>query len=116
MDSACLLCIMSVPRRNAGPPTRGDRCSATLADLAADDLALVAAATGILPEMISGRRVMAPLVRARWAWWSLLQDRGLSYSAIGRLTGRDHSSVGYALERAPGCARTQAILAAVRAG
>jgi hypothetical protein len=107
------MCIVTVSRRNAGPPLRGDRCVSTPAS---DDLAVVAEVAGIEPEQLQGRSREPHIVAARWAWWVLLHERGMSNAAIGRLTGRDHSSVGYALERAPGCARVQAILAAVRAG
>jgi chromosomal replication initiation ATPase DnaA len=107
------LCIVTVSRATVGPPLRGDRCVSTPA---ADDLAVVAEVAGIEPEQLQGRGREPYIVAARWAWWVLLYERGMSRKGIGRLTGRDHSSIGHALERAPGCARTQAILAAVRAG
>jgi translation initiation factor 2 gamma subunit (eIF-2gamma) len=136
------LCIVTVSNRSAGPPTRGDRCSSTpsmvaslrrefavlenglaaLRGILADGEELDACLTGDLVALVSkvdtallrGQCREAHIVAARWAWWVLLQERGLSYSAIGRVVGRDHSSVIHGLTRAATCKRTQAVLAAVR--
>jgi hypothetical protein len=109
------LCVMTVRRVTEGPPVRGSRCFATLDELVADDLALVADATGLEPVRIRGVVRQAQLVSARWVWWTLLRERGLSHSAIGRLVGRDHSTIIYGLEHAVDCERTQEILRIVRA-
>jgi hypothetical protein len=108
------LCIVTVSNRTAGPPTRGCRCSSTPAELAAFDLAAVSEAAKIEPEQLTGHARDPHIVAARWAWWSLLHERGMNRYTISRLVGRDHSSVGYAIKSAPKNKRTQAILAAVR--
>jgi hypothetical protein len=107
------MCIVTVSRSNAGPPTRGERCVPTPAS---DDLAVVAEVAGIEPEQLQGRSKEPYIVAARWAWWVLLHGRGLCRSEVARLVDRDHSSVIHGLAKSATCPRVQAILAAVRAG
>lgn len=110
------LCFVTVASPNAAPPRSGARCSANPADLAASELTAVSEATGLEPEYIRGRYRDPCMAAARRAWWVLLREHGLSYSRIGKLVGRDHSSVIDAIAKAATCERTQAVLVAVRSG
>lgn len=42
---------------------------------------------------IMSRRRIAPVMHARWALYTALRQRGWSYPAIGRFTGRHHTTV-----------------------
>ena len=113
MLSDCDLCFVTVSRSVSGPPMRGARCSSTPVELAAADLAFVSDIAGVEPEDIRGRSRDPRAVAARRAWWTLLRERGFGYAAIGRLVGRDHSSIIDGLARARECARVKAVLAAM---
>lgn len=52
-----------------------------------------AANHGITPAQIFGESTRRVIVRARWAVWHRMAADGLSVSAIGRATNRDHSTV-----------------------
>lgn len=108
------MCIVTVSVANAGPPAQGVRCTAALDDVAEADLARVAEISSVESWQIRGRSRDARAVSARWAWWVLLRERGMSYSRIAKIAGRDHSSVIHALRLASKRAETVAILAAVR--
>jgi len=104
------LCFVTVAAPVSGPPARGSRCGATPDVL----LAEICEATGVAALDIRGHARDPFTVSARWAWWALLRESGRSHSEIGRLVGRDHSSIIHALKHAPEREQTQAVLAAVR--
>jgi hypothetical protein len=108
------LCIVTVSVCNAGPPKRGVPCTAELNDVAAADLARVSEISKIEPDQLRGRGREPEIVAARWAWWALLRDRGMSYSRIARIVGCDHSSVISAIRLAPDRDAVQALLVALR--
>jgi chromosomal replication initiation ATPase DnaA len=104
------LCFVTISTPGAAPPVRGTRCAVTPDVL----LAEVCDATGVDPLDIRGHARDPFTVSARWAWWALLRESGRSYPEIGRLVGRDHSSIIHALKHAPDREQTLAVLAAVR--
>ena len=60
-----------------------------------------AEAAGITLEAIKGKRRTARLVTARHeAWRRMVDERGMTLSGIGRLTGHNHTSVMHGVERA----------------
>lgn len=62
-------------------------------------VARVAAVTGVSAgRLLRGSRVLEE-ARARWFLCRCLRDRGLSLPAIGRIVGRDHTTVLYGLRR-----------------
>lgn len=62
-------------------------------------VAAVADEHGVEPrEIMSGSRRKAPS-RARQDCWARLRREGLSYPQIGRMFGRDHSTVVYGVQR-----------------
>ena len=60
-----------------------------LLDVARD----IADAHHVTLDEILGRDRTPHHVRARVVFWAVLRARGLSYPAIGRMVGRDHTSV-----------------------
>lgn len=56
-------------------------------------LKAVGAVTELDPAVIAGKGRREPLPTARAAAIWLLRDRGLSWSAVGRLLSRNHSTV-----------------------
>lgn len=99
---------------NAGPPRWGVCCKALPTQVADDELERICSVVDIEPEQIRGHSKEPHIVAARWAWWVLLRERNLSFSAIARFADRDHSSVMYGLRRAPECQRTQEVVTAAR--
>ena len=54
---------------------------------------------GIPFEEIMGRSRKAEVVMARQVWWWFLRDLSFGYSEIGRMFGRDHSTVIHGVNR-----------------
>lgn len=50
-------------------------------------------------EMMSRRRIR-PIAQARFALYAALRQRGWSYPAIGKFTGRDHATVIHGVRKA----------------
>lgn len=71
---------------------------------ARDVIAEVAREHEVTPEQVMGRSVHRHVVRARWAAMARLREAGLSYPRIGRILGRDHSTVMYGIRRHAGLA------------
>ena len=61
--------------------------------IATDTIDMVARMTGVSKADILGRSRKPHICRARWAAMRALKQRGLSASHIGRLMGRDHTTV-----------------------
>lgn len=76
-------------------------------------LQLVAVEAGLPPELIRGECRQRELVQARWLVMALAQ-RCLGYSLprIGRLMGRDHTTVLHGIRSLAALARADATLAA----
>ena len=54
---------------------------------------------GLTVEDMMGKSRKAEVVMARQVWWWYIRDRGCGYSEIGRLSGRDHSTVIHGVKR-----------------
>lgn len=75
------------------------RLSATLrARGFGDALHAAAEAHHTTVEETLGRGRNPCAVRARWALWTFMSEAGLSSNEIGRLTGRDHTTILAALK------------------
>lgn len=60
---------------------------------------------GVGPSLILGKRRLQYIVRARQAVMVALVESGMSRAAVGRLMGKDHTTVIFALHAVPGHAR-----------
>lgn len=71
------------------------RDARTAYDRMADVAARIA---GVEAGEILGRSKREPLVSVRAACWHVLQESGMSYSQIGRIAGRDHTSISHTVK------------------
>jgi hypothetical protein len=62
--------------------------------------ALVADAYCLDPEVLLGACRLSEVVEARWLLMALLYRRGESIAAIGRVLGKNHSTIRHGLARA----------------
>lgn len=68
-------------------------------ELAAQLAEGIAKETGIPAEDILGRGRDAQVVAARHRLWAMLHDAGISYSSLGKVLDRDHTTVLYAVRK-----------------
>lgn len=87
------LCREAPPRSRP----RGSHCAAALMPDEVQALADVVRKLGVSAAMLTGRCRSAPIAEQRHIAMRLLERRGLSACAIGRVLKRDHSTVLYGL-------------------
>jgi chromosomal replication initiation ATPase DnaA len=63
------------------------------------DIAPIAAVHGVSVEEILGKSRLANIVAARWDCFAMYRTGGKSTLQIGRIMGRDHSTVCHALQK-----------------
>lgn len=63
-------------------------------------LAVCGLATGINKEELLGKSTRRQIVRPRWAIWHVASINRLSSSVLGRIFGKDHSTVVHGLKQA----------------
>lgn len=57
----------------------------------------------VLERSILGRSRKGPIIKTRHRVWQRMRSElGLSLPVIGRLVGRNHTTIGYAIEKAGG--------------
>ena len=70
-----------------------------MTSFAAEITAIVCLVRGLnRQEVVYGAKTI-PLTRARWFIWSLLRERGYSYSKIAMMFGMHHTSVIHGVEK-----------------
>lgn len=89
-DAFVVLAERLLPRERPAPPS---------SPVAHEVLRLVCQSFAVEPEQVLGPSRVQALVRPRMVMCWVLAELGLSYPAIGRIVGRDHSTVIFARDK-----------------